>query len=244
MIGSTLVKKNEKVNAWRRRYQKETRTGLYVFSKPQRLLIKYELIRLLLFFAFNSKGFQRLLILTKYYDFACKFVNQKAKACPLEKPLSNECSFRFVVGISWDEIHRQQAINDGWCCYLVETPLINPPLLDKQMMLNEAKSDGLQPPRLYSYGLAHSNCGGGCVRAGIAHWKHIYRVLPKVFKLWKEEEQKMREKLNKNVSILAKNSKPYTLDELEKDINSNEQLDLFDWAGCGCFSMFETQDQQ
>lgn len=150
----------------------------------------------------------------------------------------------FYVGISWDEIHRLPAIEKGWQPNQVIAPLTEPPYLDKPAMLNEAIADGLQPPRLYQYGFAHSNCGGGCVRAGQAHWRHLLKVLPDVFARWEAEENAMREYLGRDdVAILKRQVngevRPFPLSELRAEVEANGQLDLFDWGGCGCFAILE-----
>lgn len=146
----------------------------------------------------------------------------------------------YVVGIGWDEIHRLPAIERGWSPNKVIAPMTEPPYLDKRDVINWANSEGLTPPRLYSFGFAHANCGGGCVRAGLAHWKHLYQVMPEVFAKWEAEEKAMRQELDKDISILRDRrggeSKPFPLSQLRQEIENNGQLDLFDWGGCGCFS--------
>jgi hypothetical protein len=105
--------------------------------------------------------------------------------------------------------------------------------------MSMALAEGLQPPRLYSYGLPHANCGGGCVRAGIGQWRHVYKVLPDVFARWEMEEQKMRDRLGKDVAILKRSRNgvvsPFPLSKLREEIENDGQLDLLDWGGCGCF---------
>ena len=150
----------------------------------------------------------------------------------------------FVVGIAWDEIHRLPAIENGWAPNAIWAPLTEPPYLDKFQMLNEASSDGIRPPRLYQYGFKHSNCGGGCVRAGQAHWRHLLLTLPDVFARWEAEEKQMQEFLGRDdIAILKKTvngeSRPFSLRELREEVENSGQIDLFDWGGCGCFSIQE-----
>lgn len=142
-------------------------------------------------------------------------------------------------GFGWHEPHRLKSAQQFWLGYQVEAPLLSPPFLDKYGQLNEARNLGLRPPRLYDLGFAHANCGGGCVRAGQAHWQHLYRVLPHVFERWESEEKLIRQKTGKPIAILTRNQQgvktPFPLSELKKQIESNGQLDLWDWGGCGCF---------
>lgn len=145
----------------------------------------------------------------------------------------------YYVGIDWSEIHRLPKIEAGWAPNKVVAPMVEPPYLSKQQTLNIALESGIQPPRLYSLNFSHSNCGGGCVRAGIAHWRHLYKVLPDVYARWEFEEEKQRQNLGKNVSILTRvidgEKRPLTLAQLREEIEANGQMDLLDWGGCGCF---------
>ena len=145
----------------------------------------------------------------------------------------------FYVGIDWSEMHRLKAIEQGWAPNKVVAPMVEPPYLDKHQLLNQATTEGLKPPRLYHYGFSHSNCGGGCVRAGIAHWRHLFKTLPDVYRRWEGEEQAMRVYLNKDVSILTRErdgiKQPLTLTQLREEIEADGQMDLLDWGGCGCF---------
>lgn len=147
----------------------------------------------------------------------------------------------FIVGISWDEIHRLPGIEQGWFPNPVLAPLTEPPYLDKPAQLQECLADGITPPRLYDYGLPHANCGGGCVRAGITHWMHLYRVLPEVFAEWEAQEARARDELGINRAMLRDRrggkAKPYPLSQLRRDIESGDRpLPKDEWGGCGCFS--------
>lgn len=148
----------------------------------------------------------------------------------------------FYVGIGWDEIHRLPKIEEGWKPNRVAAPLTEPPYLDKAQMISQAIAEGLQPPRLYSLGFPHANCGGGCVRAGQAHWRHLLKVLPEVFARWEAEELAMQQELGRSdIAILKRivdgKAQPYPLRDLR--LEASAQLDLFDWGGCGCFSESE-----
>ena len=108
-------------------------------------------------------------------------------------------------------------------------------------------SEGLQPPRLYSLGFSHNNCGGGCVRAGQGQFKKLLEVMPERFAMWEAKEQEVREYLDKDVAILSevKNGikKPLPLIELRRRVEDQPQLvDELDIGGCGCF--FEEDERE
>ena len=150
------------------------------------------------------------------------------------------------VGIDWTEIHRLPAIIKNYKPYLAVAPLTESPYLDKEVMINWAKKEGLKTPRLYDFGFSHNNCGGGCVRAGQGQFKKLYEIMPERFKVWEEKEQEIRDHLGKDVSILTEQvkgvKKPLTLQELRSRIDSQSKLiDEDDIGGCGCF--FETDER-
>lgn len=146
------------------------------------------------------------------------------------------------VGIDWSEVHRYERLRDrrarsGW---LYEAPLCDPPYLTKDEVHAWAEREGLRKQRLYVLGLAHANCGGGCVKAGIGHWAHVLRVLPEVFEEWERNEEDLRTELG-DVSMLTDrrggDRKPLTLRMLRERIEAGgTPIDMFDIGGCGCFT--------
>jgi hypothetical protein len=151
------------------------------------------------------------------------------------------------VGIDWAETHRLPAIVKNYLPYKVEAPLTEPPYLDKQQLIDWATSEELTPPRLYSLGFSHNNCGGGCVRAGQGQFKKLLEIMPERFAMWEAKEQEMREYLDRDVAILSevKNGvkKPLPLIELRRRVEDQPQLvDELDIGGCGCF--FEEDERE
>ena len=147
-------------------------------------------------------------------------------------------SVRLYLGLSWDEQHRLERSQRFWQPYAVWSPLCEPPYLQKNDLFAWAKSEGLTIPRLYELGFSHNNCGGGCVKAGVSHFRHLLHVLPDVYDEWATNEEAIPRHLNKPVTILRyqQNNERHniTLNELR-----DKQADLtpaFDWGGCGCFS--------
>jgi hypothetical protein len=145
------------------------------------------------------------------------------------------------VGIDWTETERLPAIVRGWAPWTVDAPLTRPPYRDKGQLLAEARAAGLPIPRLYDLGFAHNNCGGACVKGGQAQWLRLLRVFPERYARAEAAEERMRERLGKDVSILRDRvggaTKPLTLAALRARAESEpDQLDLFDEGGCGCFT--------
>ena len=116
------------------------------------------------------------------------------------------------------------------------------PVWDKCQMEREAAALGLKIPGLYRLGFPHNNCGGRCVRAGISHFVHLYRVLPERFLEWEREEQRTRlEFIARGItplSVLRDRRGGVTRDlwlsDLRGRVDAGEKFPRDDWGGCGC----------
>lgn len=143
------------------------------------------------------------------------------------------------LGFDWTEMNRFEKAQKAWLPYKIECPLIEKPYLDKEDMKSILIKEGIELPRLYKLGFAHNNCGGGCVKAGIGHFAHLLDVLPERFALWETEEQKMRNFLQKDVSILRRTRggirSNFTLEQLRVERESLTKSELCEIGGCGCF---------
>lgn len=106
------------------------------------------------------------------------------------------------------------------------------------------RSWGIEPPRLYTLGFQHNNCGGRCIRQGIAEWKRLWLNFPERFGEVEEWEQRQRAK-GKPWSDYAiardqrdNDVKPVTLAELrarfESDPPSLFDIVVDDREGCFC----------
>jgi hypothetical protein len=107
-------------------------------------------------------------------------------------------------------------------------------------MIEWARSENLEPPRLYALGFPHNNCGGGCVRAGQGQFKMLYEQNPERFAVWEAEENELRGQLG-DVSILRDRrggkTNPLPLSLLRQQIDHQPKLiDDWDVGGCGCFT--------
>lgn len=145
------------------------------------------------------------------------------------------------LGIDWTEIHRYEKAIPYWSPWTVKAPLCDSPYITKSEILEKLRNEGIDPPRLYSMGFPHNNCGGFCIKAGISHFSLLLEKLPEVYKYHEDKEQEIRKYLGKNISILKdrrnKETKPLTLKTLRERIEKEqEEIDKDDWGGCGCFS--------
>lgn len=149
----------------------------------------------------------------------------------------NECII--YLGFDWTEINRFEKARKAWLPYKIESPMCEPPYVDKEQMKLDIIKDGIELPRLYKMGFAHNNCGGGCVKAGKGHFAKLLDEMPERFAEWERHEKEMQEFLGKNVTILRKMKKGknyrYSLSELRKDRQNLTDEELCDIGGCTCF---------
>jgi hypothetical protein len=184
--------------------------------------------------------------------------NQKIAQCSYElkikpcrewlKANTDPASTILYVGIDWTtrDANRLPAIEAGWAPWPVEAPLCQPPYVDKRGWIAEARRRGIVEPRLYAMGFEHNNCGGACIRGGQAQFAHLLKVFPDRYAAKEAHEQRMRDMLGADVSILRDRTggttKPLTLTVLRRRIEAAADdgqgalFDDLDWGGCGCFT--------
>lgn len=148
--------------------------------------------------------------------------------------------YTLVFGMDWSEIERMGRLVKTYAPTPVWCPLAEPPYLDKCHIAAQLERDGIAPPRLYADGFIHNNCGGGCVRAGIAHFANLHKTRPGVYAVWESEEERLRTALDKDIAILNERRSgvvsPLTLRALRERIASGRAYDRTAWGGCGCFA--------
>jgi 3'-phosphoadenosine 5'-phosphosulfate sulfotransferase (PAPS reductase)/FAD synthetase len=132
-----------------------------------------------------------------------KFLNHRVSNC--SKKLKIEPCRKFIeqfthdecilyVGIDWEEFERAEKIKTGWLPYKVEFPLCGgDKWLSKVDIFDWLHAEKLIPPRLYSLGFAHANCGGFCVKAGKSQFKNLLKHFPLRYKKAEEEEEEFRQ---------------------------------------------------
>ncbi len=165
------------------------------------------------------------------------------KQRPARKWLEANCDpaeTTVYVGIDWSEAHRLPAIQRAYLPYTAVAPLCEPPYLDKDDILEQLQQRGIKPPRLYSLGFAHANCGGFCVRSGQAQFKNLLKVMPDRYAYHEQQEQDLRNYLGKDIAILRDRrggiTKPMTLQDFRERVEAEQiNVDPYDIGGCGCF---------
>jgi hypothetical protein len=146
-----------------------------------------------------------------------------------------------VFGMDWTERHRIERLREALSPVPVWFPLNERPYVDKCHIANFLEKIGIAVPRLYTLGFTHNNCGGGCVKAGQAHWAHLYYTMPERYAMWEAWEEEMRTHLTKDIAILRERrgatSTTLTLRAFRLRLAAGDtNYDKDDWGGCGCFA--------
>lgn len=153
------------------------------------------------------------------------------------------------IGYDWSEPHRIKSAKRFWAPWQMSAILAEPPYAPPLEDL--FRSRGIEPPELYKYGLAHSNCAGFCVRGGQAQWALMLKVDRCGYLEWEREAEETRALLGKDVAILRDRCKaviarygkaqPISLRKFREGID--QQIDIVDdedWGACGCDMDSET----
>ncbi len=134
-------------------------------------------------------------------------------------------------GIGPHEAHRADNLKSFYEHYPLEPVETRFPMIETFREDTDAKAIietewGIKLPRMYDLGFAHANCGGRCVRGGFQHYAQLYNVWPKQYELQEEMEEDFRAHFDRNVSILKKDGKPYTLKQYRERLE-NEGVENF-----------------
>lgn len=151
------------------------------------------------------------------------------------------------LGFDWNEGHRFERARQYWDPWTIAAPLLEPPYLTKQSLIGAVELAGIKAPRLYRMGFSHNNCGGFCVKAGMATFRLLLDKMPERYAHHEDQERKFREMTGKDVSILTDRSNgertPLTLEEFrERVARPGRQLtldEMYDFGGCGCMTPTE-----
>jgi 3'-phosphoadenosine 5'-phosphosulfate sulfotransferase (PAPS reductase)/FAD synthetase len=144
------------------------------------------------------------------------------------------------VGIDWTEEHRYKRMAPRKLPWRYYAPLTEHPLLTKAQLLEWARSESVEPPRMYRYGFQHANCGGFCIKSGQAQFKLLWETWPNRYLEMEQREQEVYDHIGSShpfIRVQRNGERKYlSLREFrETYLEGPSQCDLFDWGGCGCF---------
>lgn len=145
-----------------------------------------------------------------------------------------------VTGLDWTEPHRIASFEAVKAPYRCWFPLNEPPYVDNCFITSKWEGRGIQPPKLYKDGFSHGNCGGFCVKAGLAHFALLYRTNRERYLYHAAKEAQFRAEISPKATILRDRrggeTTPITLYEFAERLDRGDTYDRTDWGGCGCFA--------
>ena len=153
------------------------------------------------------------------------------------------------LGIDWSEYHRFERAKERNKPYVYEAPMTEEPYLNKEEMIGYLNDIGIEIPVLYKKGFPHNNCGGFCVKTGMANFINLLENYPERYKFHEEREKKLGKEIaemnRKGYTILSRivdgERVPLTLEELRIEHEKKPtqmklfEIDYNDFGGCGCF---------
>ena len=153
---------------------------------------------------------------------------------------------RVVLGMDKiDDCRRSIRAELSFLPFRVWFPLDDPEweVAFKERIMEDLRSQGIQPPRLYELGFKHNNCGGFCVKAGLGQIAHYYKIKPEEYAEHERKEEEFRDFIGKDVSIFSKTvdgkKTPMTMRALRKRIEAGEEFKFEPSLECQCFSPTE-----
>lgn len=151
----------------------------------------------------------------------------------------DECVVHY--GIDYSEKHRLERVAKRTAPYKARSIMIErQQILGPREKIEFCKSKGIEPPRLYAMGFSHNNCGGFCVKAGLAQFKQLLERMPERYE-WHVKQEEQARKAVPNAKpflrmIQGGETKYFWLSEYRDWLKENQLTgeDLFDYGGCGC----------
>lgn len=176
-------------------------------------------------------------------DVCSKLLKRKRSEKWIKNNFPDPTTVDVIVGLGVFEQHRVDKARPRWLPYNLVAPLFDA-MVDELDFFNQLCSEStIAQPRLYDLGFHHNNCGGFCVKAGLAQFKMLYEKLPEVY-LYHEQKQE-------NLMVKVPNVKPFlkkqiknktiylTLKQYREQYLDVKQLEMdydmvYDFGGCGC----------
>jgi hypothetical protein len=152
----------------------------------------------------------------------------------------------FYLGIDWTEAHRMFGSADKpggmravFAPWESEAPMTWAPLWMKDRMASELVKLGIALPDLYKEGFPHNNCGGFCIKAGMAQFAHLWAKRPWLYNFHERHEERVRLTVG-DYSVMKDRRgggprRTMTLRQFRERLEAGETFDRSDFGGiCAC----------
>lgn len=150
---------------------------------------------------------------------------------------------KIVLGIDWTEIHRLENAKPHWEPYKLIAPLCDYKGDKKYLEKIVLAESGIKRPKLYDLGFAHNNCGGRCVKQGLAGFRLLYEKMPERYLEMETQQEETKKKFPQTKPFLKKQVNGVTYYLSLKDYREQYLLDIthqptfdeqYDFGGCAC----------
>jgi hypothetical protein len=96
---------------------------------------------------------------------------------------------RFFIGVGVWEKDRLDRAAPFWEPYRISSVLVDEEIYDEQKLIAEITArENIALPSMYGHGFTHNNCGGFCVKAGLAHYAQLYKTCPERYLAFERRE--------------------------------------------------------
>lgn len=126
-----------------------------------------------------------------------------------------------LIDLFREDLDAKSIIRDEWG---IELPRMYN--IAEQLALKENNENAKILLKHKIKGFSHANCAGRCVRGGFQHYAILYAVWPEKYKEQEEMEERFRNAFKKDVSILKKDGKPYTMKQF-REVMEKEGFEKF-----------------
>jgi hypothetical protein len=148
-----------------------------------------------------------------------------------------------IVGLGMFESHRVDRAKPLWEPYNLVAPLFDAMVDEQELFKQLCDESGIAQPRLYDLGFHHNNCGGFCVKAGLAQFKMLYEKLPEVYLYHEQKQEELMIKIpnvrpflkkqvkGKQLYLTLKQYRERYLDVKQTEIDYDME---YDFGSCAC----------
>ena len=150
-----------------------------------------------------------------------------------------------LVGFGPDETNRMDLLTAAMRPWRVDFPLAWGGYSHRCDLMEELRSRGIEPPRIYARGYPHNNCAGACILAGIKQWSGLLRDYRELYLSSEEKEQRflteLRARGRTEITILKDRRggsvENLSLRQLREEIESGEREPTDSWRATTCSCM-------
>lgn len=137
----------------------------------------------------------------------------------------------WVVGFSWVEIDRMEDFRKHQP--KVWFPLAETPIVTSKSLADWWREKGIEPPRMYTLGFSHNNCGGLCYKAGLGQAYDVWRLTPWRYEYNERMQEKFLAEISPHGTFLRRKKKNISLKQLREEFESGYVPGTSNYESCG-----------